>query len=60
MHNYFFKSYDSSDRKTLHNGLDFVKESNGSAGKYLSIIKSHSLVVVASAASMHNDYEVYI
>ena len=56
MHNYFFKSYDSSDRKTLHNGLDFVKESNGSAGKYLSIIKSHSLVVVASAASMHNDY----
>ena len=50
-------SCDGSDRKTLHNKLDFVKESNGRAGKYLSILKSHSLVVVASAVSMHDDSE---
>ena len=46
--------------ETLHNGLDFVKESNGSAEKYLSIIKSHSLlVVIASAVSTHNNSELY-
>ena len=46
--------------ETLHNGLDFVKESNGSAEKYLSIIKSRSLLVVtASAVSTHNDSELY-
>ena len=46
--------------ETLHNGLDFVKENNGSSEKYKSLIKSHSLlVIIARAVSMHNDSELY-
>ena len=46
--------------EALHNGLDFVKESDRNVEKYLSIIKSRSLLAaVASAVSMHNDSELY-
>jgi len=45
----------------LHNGLEYVKESNeSSVEEYLSVIKSHFLLeVVASAVPMHNDSDLF-